>query len=150
MSDIDEKVEELSRILEEKGDSYVSHAEKVLAEIVDLHDVDCIGSLISCFDDDSEYDELMFSIIHAIEVFEWEDYVTRVIRSLPQLLQQAPRWAEILHIRILNSEACRHAYVEAITGASTDQRESARALLAKLVDAKPKFAEKAKPVLLRL
>ncbi|MFO0896644.1 MAG: hypothetical protein U0836_04355 [Pirellulales bacterium] len=56
----------LRQELDGRHEGYVPRAEDLLGQIVVLNDPDCIAPLLQLFEDDPEYDELMFSIIHTI------------------------------------------------------------------------------------
>lgn len=65
-------------------------------------------------EDDAEYDEVCFGIIHTIEAFDDATYVRAIIEHLDSFLEELPRWATIVHMRILNSPATLTAYGECI------------------------------------
>ena len=56
--------------------------ESILGQIVTLEDPDCIGPLVLLLEDDESLDELMFSVVHAIEAFEDNVYIDRLLHSL--------------------------------------------------------------------
>ncbi len=123
-----EKLREISQ--GQSNDSYVADFEDVLAEIHELHDADSIPLLIDFFDDDCEYDELMFSIIHTIEDFNDEVYVKKVFKKLEDFYRDAPRWASIVHMRILNSSPTLAAYINELkVSANKKQVEVLRTML---------------------
>ena len=68
-----------------KPENYVKQFEEVLTQIVKLNDPNSIVLLCNFFDDSSEFDELMFSIIHSIEIFDDTTYVAQLIKATPQL-----------------------------------------------------------------
>lgn len=72
-------------------------------EISDTNNPTAIERLILVMDDNFPYDEFMYSIIHCIEKFEDEIYLSHLLKTIPEFIYRAPRWASILHMRILNS-----------------------------------------------
>ncbi|MFM8581362.1 MAG: Imm30 family immunity protein, partial [Planctomycetaceae bacterium] len=79
-------------------------------QVAKLNNHDCIAKLLPLFDDDTEHDEAMFSIINVIERFDDNTYVHSILNEIVSFYNQSPRWARILHMRILNSPATLAAY----------------------------------------
>lgn len=121
--------------------------ENVLGQVVALNDPDCIGPLILLLEDDESLDELMFSIVHAIEVFDDDVYVDQVLQVLAALVQKSPRWAIVLHMRILNSESTRAAYVERYRRSEPDEKAAAQDVLAGVCECRPEFASRVNAIL---
>ena len=141
-----EKLKEISQ--DYSSDNYVADFEDVLAEIHELHDVDSIPLLINFFDDNCEYDELMFSIIHTIEDFRDEIYVEKIIGKLEDFYRNAPRWASIVHMRILNSRPTLDAYINELkTSTSKKQFEVLRDMLSEIGAMGADLDAKTKPLL---
>jgi hypothetical protein len=80
-------------------------------------------------DDTSEYDELMFSVIHAVERFDDEIYVSALLENLTDFYARSPRWAVIVHMRILNSPATMATYAKQLTFLPRDRRQVVRDVL---------------------
>ena len=95
----------LRQIQLERSDDFVARFEEVLAEVVELNDPTCIVLLCAFFDDSEEFDELMFSIIHTIENFDDATYASQLVKAAPRLCENSPRWASIVFMRVLNSQA---------------------------------------------
>jgi len=64
----------------------------------------------------------MFSIINVIERFDDNTYVHSILNEIVSFYNQSPRWARILHMRILNSPATLAAYANLLGTLSTSQR----------------------------
>jgi len=108
--------------LQRRDADYVQQFDDVLCRISALNDPACIGPLLSFLDDDSEFDETMFSIVHAIESFDDDTYVREILDNLPRLIARSPRWASIIHARIFNNPSTLAAYDQRIRTASDQQK----------------------------
>ena len=65
---LSDAIQRLREVETNRDDDYAKRFEEVLASIADMHDPNSITALAEFFDDDAEFDELMFSIIHTIEI----------------------------------------------------------------------------------
>jgi hypothetical protein len=84
----------------------VREFEAVLADVAELHDPACIRALVRFFDDDAPYLELMWSIIHLIEMFDDPTYVRELLPALSELHSGAPGYARRVLARLLKSDSC--------------------------------------------
>lgn len=130
-----------------RNEDEVTRFEDALAEVAALDDPDAIPELTELLDDSSDRPEVMFSIVHLIEDFEFGEYFSRLLPVLPRLSQRAPYWATVLHTRILNSPQARGIYAEEARRADPAAREAARAMLRSIRERKPKFADACDEVL---
>ena len=137
----------LRQIQLEQGDDFVARFENVLADIAAMNDRTCVVLLCAFFDDDAEFDELMFSIIHTIENFDDATYASELVKAAPRLCERAPRWASIVFMRVLNSQTSTAALVDALRNGTDEQRESIHSLMRKINDVSAEFIEKTQPVL---
>ena len=125
-----ELINELETIIKNVDDeSFVTNFEKKLEEIYLTEDSKMIGYLIKLLDDKFLHDEIMFSIIHTIESFNDEIYVAEIIKSIPEFVLNSPRWASIIHMRIINSSDTLNAYIEEIKSSSSYDKKVLRLLL---------------------
>ncbi len=122
-------IERLRGELDGRREGYVHRAEDLLGQIVVLNDPGCIAPLLQLFDDDAEYDETMFSIIHTIERFDDAAYVRAIAENLGPFLTASPRWAVILQMRILNSPSTLAAYADCVRTLPKGQQEVVRLAL---------------------
>lgn len=121
--------------------------ENILGKIGAVNDPACIRPLVLLFEDDASLDELMFSIVHTIEMFDDRVYVEAIFNSLPELARRSPRWAKILHMRILNSDPARLAYRNRFLHATLDERAAARTVLDGVRKWRPEFTDRVNAVL---
>ena len=139
---LDALVKELEGVRQRKSSDYVREFEELLARIAALQDPKSIPALLAFFEDDAEYDELMFSIVHTIEAFDDSTYVDQVIANLPGLNRSAPRWAAILHKRVLNSPETLAAYTRRAEKASPVERGAIREVLTDVARTTPAFKDR--------
>ena len=88
----------------------VNDFESAIENIVSLNDVNLIKDLCVGFDDQTEDDEVMFGLIHAIEDFEGEKGLLEMAKAIPSMLPHAKGWATVLNYRVLNHEPSRRQY----------------------------------------
>ena len=110
-------------------DAYVRRSEDLVGQIASVHGPKSIGMLLPLLDDRAAHDELMFSIIHTIESFDDHTYVRQILHHLPRLWGNSPRWATIIHMRILNSPRALAAYKDAINGLTGIEKQAVRDVL---------------------
>lgn len=111
------------------GDGYALRFEDTLGQVAALNDPACIAALLPMLDDDTDHDEIMFSIIHTIERFDDATYVKSIVDHLGSFFSVSPRWAVIVHMRILNSPPTFAAYADYIKGLPIDTRNTVRRVL---------------------
>lgn len=115
--------------LNARGDGYVQRFEDILGRVAALNDPACIARLLPFLDDDAEHDEMMFSVIHAIERFDDATYVRSVVDDLGAFFAASPRWAVIVHMRILNSPPTFAAYADYVKTLPKEKRDVVRTVL---------------------
>jgi len=144
MSQIDKQIEELKKIYEEKTENYVEKFEDTLAEIEDpIKDANAVTALISLLDDDAEYAELMYSIIHTAETSDDETYSMGVINALPELWNSSPGWLQTIHVRILNSPTAICAYLRILNQSDKLKRLVAKEIFSSVSAKWPQLSQKA-------
>ncbi len=107
--------------------------------------------LLVLLSDEAEYDEGMFSIIHAVESLDeppYKSYVSAVLTVFPTLSATAPRWASIILMRVMNSDASRHELVRQLRDAPALAKESVREMCERINGVSPEFLSKTVPVTL--
>lgn len=101
-----------------KKDGYVGRFDGLLEKFAQQKNSELISQLISFFDDEEEYDELWFSIVHTIENCEHEFYDQQIIRNFEPFFANSPRWAVIVLMRILNSPESYIAFLNCMKNQS--------------------------------
>ncbi|MEM9253144.1 MAG: Imm30 family immunity protein [Planctomycetota bacterium] len=113
-----------------RADGYVAACEALLLSLADQPDTRCIGVLYSLLDDDAEYDELMYSLVHTAEGFSDPAYCGELLSTAPELWLSSPRWSSIIFIRVLNSDACRRELVRRLPESTPEIKAAVRGILA--------------------
>ena len=140
---------ELSRLIAEfqgvrasHGADQLARSEEVLGRIAQLGDPASIRELALLLEDDENQDDFMFPVVHVIEAFDDTSYVANLLPLVSALFAKAPRWAKILHMRILNSAETREAYRVQLRSASSDERAAAGMVLQSIVEWRPEFRDR--------
>ena len=74
-------------------------------ELAGTKDPEILASLIDIFDDDCEYPEVMYSLVHAIETYPDNLYVVSVLFKVKDFVKY-PEWFGRLVCRIINDKEC--------------------------------------------
>ena len=112
-----------------RSTGYAQRFEDILAQVASLNDPGSIAQLLPLFDDNAEHDEMMFSIIHTFERHDDLTYVKAIVDHLDSFFAKSPRWAVIVHMRILNSAPTMLAYMEYIERLPAGKRQTIRNVL---------------------
>lgn len=107
--------------------------------------------LLALLSDKAEYDEGMFSIIHAAESLDgppYGSYVSALLSVFPTLSVSSPRWASIVLMRVMNSDASRHELVRQLRDAPAPIKESVRVMCERINEVSPEFLSKTVPITL--
>lgn len=110
---------------------YVEQFEQVLEKIDSLDDPSSIILLSQFFDDEAEYDELMFSLIHSIEKFDDVTYINALLEALPNLSQKAPDWCSVLLKRVNNNSNSKEVLAVALESSDNHTRQLVDSILTK-------------------
>ncbi|WP_373358632.1 Imm30 family immunity protein [Acinetobacter lactucae] len=78
----------------------VQTIDTVLAEVMVFNGPSVIRPLIRLIEDNAQYDEAIFSILHSIESFQDDLYISQVLKELPYFVHKVPRWASIFYENI--------------------------------------------------
>lgn len=102
--------------------------------------------LLGLLSDRAEYDEGMFSIIHAAEAVADAPYVSALLSVFPTLSASSPRWASIVLMRVMNSDLSRHELVRQLREAPVQVKESLRSMCERINEVSPEFLSRTVPV----
>lgn len=119
----------------------------LLSEGGDSLAVDLLASL----SDMAEHDEGMFSIIHAVESLDetpYRLYVRALLAAFLTLMSRAPRWASIILMRVMNTDASRYELVRQLREAPAPTKEAVRVMCERINAVSPEFLSKTVPVTL--
>lgn len=120
----------------------VQAIDTALAEVMIFNDPSVIRPLIRLIDDSAQFDEAIFSIIHSIESFDDDVYISEALKELPYLVHKSPKWADILFKRILNSDSTRECMIEKLYLASSEIKSAVLWAVTRIKEKSPKFLEK--------
>ncbi|CAO4845710.1 MAG: hypothetical protein CNLJKLNK_01333 [Holosporales bacterium] len=79
---------------------------ETIDNIVKLKNPQCIKEIIKYFDDNNEYSWVFESLIHSLECFEDDIYVTELIKNYHRMISNGKNWFFIMLNRLLNNDAC--------------------------------------------
>nr|WP_242830243.1 Imm30 family immunity protein [Clostridium butyricum] len=106
--------------------------------MVKLQDVKLISKMCRCFDDKCENIEVMYGLVHAIEIFECEEYFEQVIMATQSMLQNAKMWVRTIYYGILNDELSRKIFIDVLKNrVDSNNRLMVISLLEKIRHEKP-------------
>ncbi|UQZ34441.1 hypothetical protein C2I18_13475 [Paenibacillus sp. PK3_47] len=112
---------------------------------------DVIRQIFKVFDDETEQEEVMFSLVHFVESYQQEMYLTQLLESLPDMLETARNWAIILNKRILNEDHWLKDYAAIASGMPPQVQRSLAFLLEEIKEENPRrFERKANYILSRI
>jgi hypothetical protein len=106
------------------------------------------SDLLSLLSDQAAYDEGMFTLIHTAESFDDTTYVRSLLSVFPELVNSSPRWASIVLMRVLNSDATRREAVDQLRKASEPIKQSVKIMCERINEVRPQFLSKTAPVLI--
>ncbi|WP_175406475.1 Imm30 family immunity protein [Bacillus sp. FJAT-27264] len=101
-----------------------------------------IHEIFKVFDDETEQEEIMFSLVHFVESYQTEMYLTQLLESLPAMLEPARDWAIVLNKRILKDDFCRSEYADIAAGMSPQVKTVLSFLLEEIKEDRPKLFER--------
>ncbi|WP_156347529.1 MULTISPECIES: Imm30 family immunity protein [unclassified Sphingomonas] len=104
------------------------------------------SDLLSFLTDNAEYDEGMFSLVHAAEACDDRTYVRALLAVFPGLVASSPRWASIVLMRVLNSPSAQAELVRQLRNAPNFAKEAMRAMCERINSVSPQFLSKTVPV----
>jgi Immunity protein 30 len=131
--------------------NYFEDFEKIVREIGSLKDPSSIPALTRFFKDNSDdldIEDLMWSIIHTIEIFDMDVYIEKILEISPHICENSPRWASIVFMRILNSDKYKIELIQQLRQASPIVKENVKELMGKINKVNLTFLAKTTPILI--
>jgi Immunity protein 30 len=120
----------------------------ILQDASTIDDPSLIEELSIFFNDNHKYDEILFGIVHVIEKFDLDVYISHLLKIIPDLYRRCPRWSATLLMRILNSETARLKLInQLMTSSSSEIKNSVHNLLDEINQVSPDFLVKTFAVL---
>lgn len=144
---LEQVINGLSKEIQINHFNNVENIDTKLAEIMAFNDYSVIRPLARLLEDNAEYDEAIFSIIHCIESFEDNIYLNEIINELPYLVDKSPNWATVLLIRIINSNTARECLTKKVFLTTPAIKSSILFLLKRINEEVPTLSEKIIPLM---
>jgi hypothetical protein len=132
----------------EAGDARPTVIDIAVNELVSAGDRRLPADLLLLLSDVAQHDEGMFSLIHAAENSDDKSYIKSLLTVFPALISQAPRWASIVLMRVLNNSPTQLELVRQLRDASSTEKESIRDMCDRINRVSPQFLSKTTPVTL--
>jgi hypothetical protein len=118
----------------------VEEFEQALKNIYEYGEVSIIKDLILAFDDNTEYHEIMFNLVHTIEHLyknNIDEGLKQIATSVPTVISYGREWVEIIHYRILNHPLVRKIYAKVLKNIDNKTRSIIKNLLKDIKEEDP-------------
>ena len=114
-------------------------------------DVVYAARLFDVFVDDCNQPEVMWGLLHFVESFDDETYISALLTSANDLSLKAKDWLGIILSRVLNNDNSKNQLIAAIKNRSEIENETINKLLEKFrADEEPSLCDYASQVLLEI
>ena len=104
-----------------------------------------ISLLCQAFDDETEEYEVMFGLVHTIEMYDKtstaEIATTEFVKAIPFMADKATEWLEVLLFRILNDDDSRLIFARVLGETDSNIRSYILRVLGKIVNEDPEEFE---------
>lgn len=105
-----------------------------------------LAQLLGCLSEQAEYDEFMWSLLHAAEAQPHATYVPAALLAVPALLRaNEHEWASTVLLRLVNDARSRTELVASFRGG--EHREAVELVKEMAADARQRLAENARELL---
>lgn len=115
-----QKLENLKRYAKMETEEDIKLFEITAYELAETKDPEILKELIDIFDDECEYPEVMYSLVHAIETYPSDVYVKGVMLKIKNFLSYL-EWYKTLVYGILNHGKCLQLFKENVHLADQDK-----------------------------
>lgn len=136
---LDKYFTELDKYRNFENDENIPRFEEILGDIAKLKDPNVIQKLVNYLDDDSEYPDVIFGVVHLIEEFDDHTYLQKLLPNISSLIQKSPYWAKVLHYRIMNSPATLEEYLKVSTSLSEEAKQALKKILLEIKNEDKEF-----------
>ena len=93
-----------------------------------------LPALHKAFDDQTQHLEVMWTLVHLIEDFDYQAGANALMSALPEMMPTAYDWMELLVIRTLNSDVARPMLMDAFRPSSRVEQEALRTIIEGIAD----------------
>jgi len=150
-------MEDLIKVLQENrhliNEDEVAKFDSTLAELPEQSEdnVAYVTQLFDVFVDDCDQPEVMWGLLHFVESFDDETYISALLLSADELSAKAKDWLEIILSRILNNDDSKRQLIIALKFRSEVENNTITKLLKDFkADEEPPLRDFASEVLLEL
>jgi hypothetical protein len=144
---LEKLISNLELIANKKTES-LDEFHETICRIGNLYDPNSIIALSHFFEDDSPEEDLMFAIIHTIEIFNDQIYIQKILETASDLYETAPQWTLVVFMRIINSDSSKLELVRQLQHSSPIIKENIRDIMTKINENDSIFLAKTIPVLI--
>ncbi len=135
-------IERLKQARKLRTSEEVTQFDLALAEVDESREEVPVGELLAVFDDATEQMEVMYGLLHLVESYPRDQFLTALAHATPSMLSTAREWFQIFHFRLLNDEETRRAYRPALQGLPAASRKTVVDFLQDLAKDAPEFADR--------
>jgi len=121
--------------------------EEAQAELHAEKDPAVLKDLFAAFDDSTVQFEMMWGLVHTVEAFDLEVYLTEMAKAVPRMLPHAKDWALLLNRRVLNTRKAVPIYRRIISTLPAKTRAAITKLLEEIGETSPKLKMSVQDVL---
>jgi hypothetical protein len=131
----------------ETGHARPAEIDRTITRLLECGEELRASDLLSLLSDDVEFDEGMWSLIHAAEATDDGRYVSELLTVFAELAASAPGWASVVLIRVLNNSSSRSELVGQLHTAKRATRQSLSDVCKRINDKSPEFFSRTEPVI---
>ena len=129
MNSRSEACDKLYKARELASPEQVSIFEEVVVDLQDEGSIKSLQCLLRAFDDSTQQKEVMWSLVHAVEDFDLDTYVSELVVTIPSMIGHAREWMLTLLKRILSTEKTLKILQKTLEKLSDSKRQNLRELL---------------------
>jgi len=102
--------------------------------------------LLLLLSDEAEYDEGMYSLIHAAESAPDKEYVLSLLSVFSAIETSSPRWTSVVTMRVLNSRPTQLELITQLRTAPKSVKAKVDSVCRRIAEIDPQFLAKTVPV----
>lgn len=106
-----QKLKQLKKYVKMESEEDIRLFDLTVGELASTQDAKILKELIDVFDDDCEFPEVMYSMVHAIESYPDDIYVKTIASKVVDFLNYQEWFLDLIY-PILNNRKCRQIFKE--------------------------------------
>ncbi|MDR2223388.1 MAG: immunity 30 family protein [Flavobacteriaceae bacterium] len=120
--------------------------EEAVIALCDIPSLENIALFVQAFDDNCEAYDVMFGLVHALEAQDsaevrTEEYVEQLLLAVPLFTAAASEWAEVVFLRMLNSEQHHQILKQKLGSTSQEIKAKVRTIVENIYQRDPQRFE---------